>query len=168
MNSMDVPRIMNMFEESKVLMNTSHCDRLMEMLDFVEYVAIEGKKTELFQQRVIYICMANNFRMAMERDYGRKQIKRFLIICGYEDRVARSTAEKLNLARRVYTHFAEIVNNCFKCPSIDIRNLTINELSLEKNLSWVLKRSVEVKAKKRKVLLIVCRYILALFVFYFY
>ena len=118
---MDVPRIMNMFEESKVLMNTSHCDRLMEMLDFVEYVAIEGKKTELFQQRVIYICMANNFRMAMERDYGRKQIKRLLVICWYEDRVARSTAEKLNLARRVYTHFAEIVNNCFKCPSIDIK-----------------------------------------------
>ena len=148
-NSMDVPRIMNMFEESKVLMNTSHCDRLMEMLDFVEYVAIEDKMTELFQQRVMYICMANNFRMAMERDYGRKQIKRFLVICGYDDRVARSTAEKLNLARRVYTHFAEIVNNCFKCPSIDIRNLTINELSLAKNLSWVIKRSVEVKPKKR-------------------
>ena len=30
-NSMDVPRIMNMFEKSKVLMNTSQCDRLMEL-----------------------------------------------------------------------------------------------------------------------------------------
>jgi len=119
------------------------------MLDFVEYVAIEDKMTELFQQRVMYICMANNFRMAMERDYGRKQIKRFLVICGYDHRLSRSTAEKLNLARRVYTHFAEIVNNCFKYPSIDIRNLTINELSLAKNLYWVIKRSVEVKPKKR-------------------
>ena len=119
----------------------------MEMLDFVEYVAIEDKKTELFQQRVMYICMANNFRRAMERDYGRKQIKRFLVICGYDDTVARTTADKLNLARRVYTHFVEIVNNCFKCPSIDIRNLTINELSLAKNLSWVIKRSMEVKPK---------------------
>ena len=75
LNSMDAPRVLTMFDESKVLMNTAHCDQLMEMLNFVEYVEIEDKKTELFQQRVMYICMANNFRMAMERDYGRKQIK---------------------------------------------------------------------------------------------
>ena len=69
---MDVPRVMNMFEESKVLMINAHCDQFMDMLDFVEYVAIEDKKTELFQQRLNYICMANNFRMALERDYHRK------------------------------------------------------------------------------------------------
>ena len=51
---MDVPRIMNMFEESKVLMNTSHCDRLMEMLDFVKYVAIEDKMRFTFYKNSFY------------------------------------------------------------------------------------------------------------------
>ena len=36
-NSMDAPRVLTMFDESKVLMNTAHCDQLMEMLNFVEY-----------------------------------------------------------------------------------------------------------------------------------
>ena len=146
---MDVPRVMNMFEESKVLMINAHCDQFMDMLDFVEYVAIEDKKTELFQQRLNYICMANNFRMALERDYHRKQVKRHLLKCGYDDARATSKATKLNLGRRVYKHFDEIVANCNRFPNVDIRNLTLDELILAKNLSWVIKRSVEVKPKKR-------------------
>ena len=45
---MDVPRVMNMFEESKVLMSNAHTDQYMEMLDYVEEVAIEDNLNELF------------------------------------------------------------------------------------------------------------------------
>ena len=87
--------------------------------------------------------------MALERDYRRKQVKRHLLKCGYDDARATSKATKLNLGRRVYKHFDEIVANCNRFPNVDIRNLTLDELILAKNLSWVIKRSVEVKPKKR-------------------
>ena len=97
----------------------------------------------------MYIRMANNFRMAIERDYQRKQVKRYLLDCGYSDARATSKANKLNLARRIYKHFDKIVSNCYRYTTVDIRSLKMEELILEKNLSWVIRRSVEVKPKKK-------------------
>ena len=91
--------------------------------------------------------MAKNFKVGLERHHSCKQPKRFLESdrVGYQPARAKSTADKINLAGRVYKYFHQIVTNC----SVDVRNLTLKELSLAKNLSWVIKRSVEVKPKKR-------------------
>ena len=73
----------------------------MELMNFTEYVIIEEKKTELFRNKLNYLCMANNFKAAMERDYHCKQILRFLKKhWGYDDNSAKHTADKLNQARR--------------------------------------------------------------------
>ena len=88
-------------------------------------------------KKLNYICMANNCKTAMERDYRCKHILRFLKKhMEYDDHTAKQTADKLNRARRVYDNFNDIVNNCCRCPNIDIRNLTIKKLYLARNLAW--------------------------------
>ena len=53
----------------------------------MENVVIEDKKTE-FQDRINFICLANCFAAAMERDYNCKQIKTFLKRSGFSEDVA--------------------------------------------------------------------------------
>ena len=130
-------------------MENSTCDELMQLLNYVEHVAIEDKKTELFQKRINFICLANCFAATMERDYNCKQIKTFLKRSGFSEDVATKTANKLNEARRVYPRLENIVENCCSCPNVDIRDLTIHELYLANTLSWVIKRNAEVKPKVR-------------------
>ncbi len=59
-------------------MENSTCDELMHLSNFVEYAAIDVKKTELFQNRINYICLANFFASTKKRDYNCRQIKTFL------------------------------------------------------------------------------------------
>ena len=87
----------------------------------------------------------------MEQDYRRKQIKSFLrSMWGYDEVCAKKTADQLNEARRVHAPFAAIVHNCTSTPNIDIRNFNFHELYLAKNLSWVIKRSVDIKPEAAK------------------
>ena len=121
--------------------------RLSSLLNHLEYVVIEDKKTELFKKRINYICLANSFQAAMERDYKMKQICRFLKkYWYYEEKAAKQMANRLNEARRVYKRLGN-VHNCCSCSHVDIRGLTIHELYLANSLSWVIKRSAEVKPK---------------------
>lgn len=146
---MDAADIFQIINESTLDMDNSTCEELVKFLDFIEYVVIEDKKTELFKKRINYICMAISFKAAMERDYGCKQICRFLKRqWRYDDLKAKQTADKLNEARRVYSRLDDIVNNCCRC-NVDVRDLTIKELYLANSLSWVIKRSVEIKPKKK-------------------
>ena len=145
---MDVVVIRRIIAESQRNIDNRSCEQLSEYLSFVDTV-IEGKKTELFKARMNYICMANSFREVMERDYRCKQICRFLKkYWNYEEKRAKKTADKLNEARRVHMKLEQILNNCDQC-NVDIRILTIKELYLASNLSWVMKRKAEVKSKER-------------------
>ena len=56
---------------------------------------------------------------------------------------------KSNQGSRVYRKFATIVGNFSRCTNLDIRDLTIKELSLAVNLSWVIRRNALIKAKKK-------------------
>ena len=146
---MDVVEIQRLIEESQSIVDNRTCKELSVYLNYVDTVIIEEKKTELFQARLNYICMANRFRDLIERDYRCKQICRFLKKHrDYEESRARATADKLNEARRVHNKLDHILNNCAQC-NVDIRNLTIKESYLAKNLSWVMKRKAEVKSKEK-------------------
>ena len=144
---MDAREIFQMIDEATFEMENSTCDELMNLLNFVEYVVIDGKRTELFQKRINYICLANCFASTMKRDYQCKQIKTFLKNHGgFEDSAAQQVANKLNEARRVYPRLETIVSNCCSIPNVDIRDLTIHELYLANSLTWVIKRGAEVKS----------------------
>ena len=145
---MDERQVFEMIDEATFNMDNSTCDELVDLLNYVEYVLIEDKKTELFKKRINYICLANSFQAAMERDYNMKQICRFLKKhWNYDDRTAKQMADRLNEARRVYKGLDNIVSNCCSCPHVDIRGLTIHELYLANSLSWVIRRSADVKPK---------------------
>ena len=60
-------------------------------------------------------------------------------------------ADKYNEGSRIYNKFPLIVNNCARCYGIDIRDLTLKELSLAINMSWLVRRAVLTKAKKKAV-----------------
>ena len=102
-------------------MENSTCDELMDLLNFVEYVVIDGKRTELFQKRINYICLANCFASTMKRDYHCKQIKTFLKKHGgFEDSAAQQIASKLNEARCVFQLIDEV--------TFEMENSTCDEL----------------------------------------
>ena len=112
----------------------------MTMLDCNEYVTIEDKKEELFLKRIDYIVMAVCFKTNMEYGSNMKQVKSYLTkVLLMNDREAQSNADKINLACRVNKKLADITQNCCK-GGIDIRELTLNELSLAQNMSWVLRK----------------------------
>ena len=145
---MDAREIYQLIDEATFDLENSTCDELMDLLNFVEHVVIDDKKTELFQNRINYICLANCFESTMKRDYNCKQIKTFLKkYGGYDDATAQQIANKLNEARRVYPRLETIVSNCCSSPNVDIRDLTIHELYLANSLTWVIKRGAELKSK---------------------
>ena len=118
---MDQQAIFELIDGALFNMENSTCDELMDLLNYVEHVAIEDKKTELFQKRINFICLANCFAATMERDYNCKQIKTFLKRNGYSETAASQTANKLNEARRVYPRLENVVANCCSCPYVEFR-----------------------------------------------
>ena len=146
--NMDLRTIINYFEERKVYFHTFNCERLMNSLNFNEYIDREVRKSELFLKKVDFVCMAESLKSAVERETGYKQIKRYLkIYWDMDDSPAQHNADKYNEGSRIYRNFSVIVNNCTKCANIDIRNFTIHELSLAANLSWVMRRSANIQSK---------------------
>ena len=131
-------------------MENSSCEELLQEMDRLEFVVIDDKKTNTFEDKIRFICLAHVFGLVMERDYSCKQIKTFLKKhWDYDDHRATSTADRLNEARRVYTRFPKIIENCAIVPHVDIRDLDMHELYLANTLSWVLKRNAESKPKKK-------------------
>ena len=56
---MDERQIFKIIDEATFNMDNSTCDELVTLLNHLEYVVIEDKKTELFKKRINYICLAN-------------------------------------------------------------------------------------------------------------
>ena len=109
---------------------------MLQALNYNEYVGIASKKHDLFLQRIEFICMANCLKQAMARKSGYKQLKLYLV-------------NEWGMSDGYITSFL-LVNNCAQCPNLDIRNLTVNELSLATNLSWVIRRSATTRDKRKK------------------
>ena len=149
---MDVNTILEIFEEMKTQYFTFSGAELITSLNVMEYIDIEDKKRHLFLNRIEFICMANSLKLAMQRESGYKQLKRYLTSeCGMSDAIAQHNADKYNEGSRIYNKFPLIVNNCARCHGIDIRDLTLKELSLAINMSWLVRRAVLTKAKKKAV-----------------
>ena len=117
-----------------------NCDMLSKMLDNTEYVEIEDKKDELFFKRIDYIAMALSFKANMEFGSNMKQVKTYLKkVLLMKEHQAQTNADKINLACRVSKNLEGIVSNCAK-SGVDIRDLSLKELSLAINLSWVIRK----------------------------
>ena len=71
---MDEREVFEVIDEATFNMDNSTCDELVGLLNYMEYVVPEDKKTELFKKRINYICLANSFQAAMERDYKMKKM----------------------------------------------------------------------------------------------
>ena len=141
---MDERAIFARINETVMDMKKSSCDQLMGDLDCLKHVRLRDKKDTNFQERIKFICLANSFDIAMRRDYQCQQMKRFLKKhAGFDEERAKTTALKLNEARRVYPRLDKIVQNCCSCRYVDIRTLSIHELYLANSLSWVLNRNAE-------------------------
>ena len=67
------------------------------------------------------------------------------------DAVAKQCTDKYNEGNRIYKKFPLIVNNCTQCLGIDIRDLTVKELSLAVNISWLIRRAALTKSKQKAV-----------------
>ena len=149
---MDVNAILDIFEEKKTEYFAFSGAELLTSLNVVEYIDIEDKKGHLFLNRIEFICMANGLKLAMQRESGYKQLKRYLTLeCGMSDAIAQHNADKYNEGSRIYNKFPLIVNNCARCHGIDIRDLTLKELSLAINMTWLVRRAVLTKDKKKAV-----------------
>lgn len=143
---------MQYFEDRNRHYSTFSGENLVHTLNLQEYVNVEDAKRELFTTRIDFICMAKSLRIVMTRDSGYKQLKRYLTWeCGMNDADAKYNADKYNEGSRIYDKFPLIVENCAKCPDIDIRDFTVKELALAARLSWVIRRAALVKVPKRQV-----------------
>ena len=49
---MDERQIFEIIDEATFNMDNSTCDELVGLLNYVEYIVIEDKKTELFKKRI--------------------------------------------------------------------------------------------------------------------
>ena len=95
--------------------------------------------------------MSNCLKLAMHRESGYKQIKRYLMSeYGMSDADAQHNADKYNEGCRIYKNFPVIVKNCDKFPSIDIRDLNIKQLFLSVNMSWLIRHNALISKSKRK------------------
>ena len=93
--------------------------------------------------------MAVCFKENMRRDSRYKQIKTCLKKdFDMNDGESQSNADKLNLACRVYDKLPIVVQNC-SGSGLDIRDLTMNELSLAHRMSWVLRKKALSSISKR-------------------
>ena len=145
---MEVNTIISYFEGKKLYFQTFNCETLLTSLHFNEYVDREVRKTELFFKKIDFVCMAESLKVAVKRETGYKQLKRYLkSVCDMDDRTAQHNADKYNEGSRIYRNFSVIVNNCTKCANIDIRDFTVHELCLAVNLSWVIRRSASIYGK---------------------
>ena len=92
---MDVNTILEVFEEKKTQYFTFSGEKLISSLNLIEYVDIEDKKSNLFLNRIDFICMANSLKLAMQRESGYKQLKRYLTSeYGMSADVAQHNADK--------------------------------------------------------------------------
>ena len=127
-----------------------HSQQLLQSLHIKEYVEIEDKKDELFKKRLEFISMSKSLREVMAVETGYRQLKRYFVeMIGMSDEDAACAADKYNEGSRIFDKFPQILQNLSNCPSLDIRDLTIHELSLAGKQNWVLRRSALSK-KPRK------------------
>ena len=148
---MDENTILEYLEEQHALYLPLGSNELLNSLNAMEFIHIDDKKRELFFNKIEYICMSKSLKNAMERETGWKQLKRFFTDeCGMENTLAQHNADKYNAGCRIYDKFPQIVKNCAQSSCVDIRDLSLNDLSLAINMSWVLRRAALSKTKSRK------------------
>lgn len=126
-----------------------NCDTLCDMLDLTDKVNIENKKDELFLERLGYIAMALTFKSNMVFGSGIKQVKTYLkSVLLMNDDEAQKKADKINLGCCIASKLPQIITNCEKC-GVDIRSLSFKELSLAKNVSWVINKKTLSSFRKK-------------------
>ena len=147
---MDASAITTYLADKKQEYSQLQSHQLVQYLHYKEYVEIETKKDELFQKKIEFISMAKSLREAMVRDTGYRQLKRYFVeMIGMADEDAKHAADKYNEGSRIYDKFPKILQNLSNCPALDIRDLTIHELSLAGSQNWVIRRTALSKSKKK-------------------
>lgn len=147
---MDSHAIITYLSEKEKEYSRLHSHQLLQCLHVKEYIEIETKKDELFQKKMEFISMSKSLRVAMVRDTGYRQLKRYFVdMIRMTDDDATYAADKYNEGSRIYDKFPQILKNLSRCPELDIRDLTIHELSLAGKPSWVLRRSALVRNKQK-------------------
>ena len=147
---MDALTITAYLADKKTEYSRLHSQQLLQALHVKEYVEIESKKDELFQKKMEFITMSKCLREVMTRETGYRQLKRYFVeMIGMTDDDAKHAADKYNEGSRIFDKFPEIIKNISNCPSLDIRDLTVHELSLASKANWVLRRSTLSKNKKK-------------------
>ena len=127
-----------------------HTRQILQALHVKEYVEIENKKDELFKKKMEFLSMSKSLREVMLRETGHRQLKRYLVdMIGMTNDAATHAADKYNEGSRIYDKFPQVLRNLSRCPELDIRDLTIHELSLAGKPSWVLRRSALLGNKKK-------------------
>ena len=74
--------------------------------------------------------MSKSLREVMVRDTGYRQLKRYFVeMIGMADEDAKHAADKYNEGNRIYDKFPKVLQNISNCPGLDIRDLTIHDIS---------------------------------------
>ena len=150
---------MDYFREKSVQYSLMFHREILESIQHKEYIDLENKKNEVFQERLDYYVLAKCLKEAMLVQTGYKQFKRYFSEeIGMNDERATIAANKYNLAFRTYKKFDVIVKNVAEFPKVDIRDIPINELPLAVEKDWVRRRSAMIKGTKRKAVDAGCNY----------
>ena len=147
---MDSLAITTYLSDRKTEYSRLHTRQILQALHVKEYVEIENKKDELFKKKMEFLSMSKSLREVMLRETGHRQLKRYLVdMIGMTNDAATHAADKYNEGSRIYDKFPQVLRNLSRCPELDIRDLTIHELSLAGKPSWVLRRSALLGNKKK-------------------
>ena len=101
---MDSHAILTYLSEKEKEYLCLHSHQLLQCLHVKEYIEIETKKDELFQKKMEFISMSKSLRVAMVRDTGYRQLKRYFVDMIWMTDVTY-TADKYDEGSRIYDKF---------------------------------------------------------------
>ena len=139
---MDSHAIITYLSEKEKEYSRLHSHQLLQCLHVKEYIEIETKKDELFQKKMEFISMSKSLRVAMVRDTGYRQLKRYFVdMIRMTDDDATYAADRYNEGSRIYDKFPQIMKNLSRCPELDIRNFSYSKVQklhdMEFDKSWL-------------------------------
>ena len=127
-----------------------NCNQLLNLFTTILPRGTSEAVNETFDKTMRTVVARKPHRIAAEREFGYKKLKRHFQWFGYGVEDAKKMFSKSNNASWVHDNLEKIWDNLKSCPIVDILRLILKQLYLAKNKSWCLLQEENSKERVRK------------------
>ena len=103
-----------------------------------------------FEQVLLQACIGKIYRRQIYNLHRYKNTKSYLKSIGYTMEEAETLAKKINTGNSVYDNMGIICGNILKCPKIDIKRLSLQQLNFARQSQWCYNYEQLLKGKSSK------------------